>query len=100
MTTHRDDLPVLHAHQLADGLVQLATSVVGRGMHDGDEILRAHRQIEELGAEGAPAEGTLPSKEVLPDRGPSAVRPRKETGPREVPDGILVEAALDRGQVS
>ena len=75
------------------------TSTLSGGMHDGDDVLVSHGQIEQLRSERTTAERPLLGQKVIPDCRPAVMRARKGIAPRQVPDGVLVEALPDCGQV-
>ena len=93
------DRPVLHAHHLADRLVEPAFVVRGRGADDRDDELGPNREVEQASTKGAAAQRPLPREEAIADRGPAAVRAGERVRPGKVPDGVGMEAPRDCGRV-
>jgi hypothetical protein len=94
-----DDLPVFDAHELADSLIQTASGVLGGGVHDRDDGAIPDSQVDQHRAEGAATEGALPGQEVVPNRRPAAMGASKGARPRQMPDGILIEARFDASEI-
>jgi hypothetical protein len=100
MAADLEDLSVVDTHQLRNGEVQSAVSMVSGGTHNGHDVLAPHGEIEQLRPERAAAERPLLGQEVVPDGGPAAMRARKGIGPRQMLDRLLVEALRDGGPIS
>ncbi len=92
MTTHFEDLPFVHTHQLTYGLIKGSSAAVGGGMGDGDDVTAACCKVNQLCLEGAAAEWPLLRKEVVAYGCPTLVRARETISPGKMPDSVLVEA--------